>query len=234
MKYSSFLLLLIVFAFSLKSAIANTVECERTTNSIKGFSSYSAMESWFPKNVTLNSADFKRKSMGSTSLIASYYEGEVSVTLLKNGKLAAKLADKAGYNSTPTYFYKCNKNSEIVLTEIQNAANKTNSVSNSSSNQSNSKPPLAYANVPLCEIATRNNEWRDYGNYKKFVTEAKRRGLNCGVTTTNTSTATASQDAKIKELKAQLEAERLAREKAELEAQKLVQASATQIGRAHV
>ena len=75
---------------------------------------------------------------------------------------------------------------------VNSSTNQTAAVSTTKTARDRCEADLVFCNeAVLCELATYgplgNKDWK-VGVYRKFVTEAKRRGLTCGVKTVNSST----------------------------------------------
>ena len=103
----------------LASVNAADINCKRTSSDTTGFKNYSAMESWFPKNVSFDASIFSKKP-NSTSMIAK--QGSINITLLKNGKLLAQIDGQSGYKNTAPGRYKC----DISARDIEVLANNQN------------------------------------------------------------------------------------------------------------
>lgn len=108
----------------------------------------------------------------------------------------------------------------------------TASVTNSTANPSKDNFAVgvsSFSNSEVCEIATSGkSQWTNSNGYQKFVKEAKRRGLNCGVSETTQTALAPVPKAKPKVTSAALtaaekEAERLRQELAALRAEKAEQ-----------
>ncbi len=161
---------------------AFALTCERKTNNASGFVSYSAWESWFPKTLSIPDSQFKPKGGGSTSMVATRdtqdskgYSKRMTYQLLANGDLIAKQSQTQGnFKSTSPIRYKCSTTAVALRT------GKTNSDS------------------AICYHATINGQWAESKSLRKYVDEAKRRGLDCGVSSkksdSKTKIASSSED----------------------------------------
>ena len=92
-----FVLLIVGLVFSgIGVAWADTINCKRTSNSSAGFKSSSAFDSWFPKQLSLNTYDWAKVS-GQKSVKKK--DGQRIYQLLPNGKMIASMEHRSGYQT---------------------------------------------------------------------------------------------------------------------------------------
>ena len=145
-KYIAVVCLAFIFV-PFASVNAADINCKRTSSDTTGFKNYSAMESWFPKNVSFDASLFSDKP-NSTSMIAK--QGSINITLLKNGKLMAQIDGQAGYRQAAAGRYKCDKNpSEIklALNAQVSSPNASLSTEGVGSESNNTNLASAYQNI---------------------------------------------------------------------------------------
>jgi hypothetical protein len=101
--------------------------------------------------------------------------------LLPNGKLIAGIEQESGYQATALVRYKCDKTSLDVRVELA----KNSAVESAKKSENNQKKPNLgnLTDVQICDLATKpNGGWESTnGRWANQVSEAKRRGLDCGV-----------------------------------------------------
>ena len=114
-----------------------TVDCRRTSASPTGFASLQAMESWYPKSVSFNAADFRshpdktKKQMiyEHRSVMKGEAAGAGTVLLiwrlLPNGKMLATFPRKSGYSTPPAGRYRCSVNAEDVRQYLRSNGSET-------------------------------------------------------------------------------------------------------------
>ena len=100
MMFRLFVLLFVGLVFSgiagSSVAWADTINCKRTSNSSAGFKSSSAFDSWFPKQLSLNTYDWAKVS-GQKSVKKK--DGQRIYQLLPNGKMIASMEHRSGYQT---------------------------------------------------------------------------------------------------------------------------------------
>ena len=166
-----------------------TISCDRYSNDYTGFNSKKIMESWYPGYMTFNATDFEIPDDAGTKKVIKVMTytmgsgGQVKQfwNLLPNGKLIANFPSKAGYKDAAIGRYKCSKNSLYVRVAL--AKNRASEPAKKPENTP-AKPNLGnLTDVQICNLATKSNgDWESTnGRWAKQVSEAKHRGLNCGV-----------------------------------------------------
>jgi hypothetical protein len=155
------------------AAWADTINCKRTSNSSAGFTTSSAFDSWFPKQLSLNTYDWG-KIKGQKSVKKK--DGQRIYQLLPNGKMIASMENRSGYQTVSNIRYKCDK------TAIQIASGNTGGSTAVASNKRIANSTDGY----VCSSATKKlggmaGEIIWDSNYTDWIDEAKRRGLDCDV-----------------------------------------------------
>ena len=200
------------------SAHALSLNCERTTQSHGSFSTQHAFESWFPRNIRPTADDQVPASKDNQvrfKINGAIYDLTTSKWML------GKLPEKGGYKSVTGVRYKCNASS----TQVKVAFQKNNKPSGGSKQTATLAQVSNYSNARVCSLSTVVNAqnaraWSSANEDFLFVTEARRRGLTCGVKNSKKTQMVSSS-----ETTAELEAERrrriqLEQELAALQAQK--------------
>ncbi|MDC3116145.1 hypothetical protein OA529_00510, partial [Alphaproteobacteria bacterium] len=104
---------------------------------------------------------------------------------LPNGEVHVNLGDVGGFKTAGGAVYECSnwyKNKIINTSGI-----KTNSANSNSKNKSSSSQYAHLSDDVICDRSVLKGEWETRDDYLPFVSEAKRRGLSCGVSFTDTS-----------------------------------------------
>ena len=175
--------------------------CERTSKSVEGFKRAEYFDSWHPKEIYLNDREFTDTGKGSKAMVFTKElwstSGDLNVMtyrLLPNGKLIAKLKDKANYMSTGHVRYKCDKNSNEVRQLLASGSAANNNSKNSSSSVEKGcfdGNVSVCTSEQLCNRATSRRtgvqQWDSLKQFQPYVAEAKSRGLTCGVGDSSTS-----------------------------------------------
>ena len=128
MRFFSILITVLLFT---QPSFSYEVTCERISDSMRGFKSYSAMESIYPRETTFDAAEFSTKIGKKQVYITESLEGtNVTVTLLTNGKLTIKYSLYASRVAEGRY--QCDSNALEVANFIQkgNAPLKSSNESN--------------------------------------------------------------------------------------------------------
>lgn len=199
MKFIMLPLALILNVFLASNSFATLVSCERTSNNMEGYSSFSAFESWWPKKIDLIGAEFVEAGSGSKAMVFKHSSGmknskdsfTQNFRLLPNNLLIGSVSSYGGYEQVSNIRYKCNINSNELRTSL--ASQKSSSSSNTDNTSSSSRKkgcfggnPKACSDDDLCNRATSRSsgspQWEASANWAPYVTEAKARKLTCGVT----------------------------------------------------
>ena len=169
--------------------------CERTSRSAEGFNRAEYFDSWHPKEIYLNEREFTDAGKGSKAMVQTKElwstSGNLNIMnyrLLPNGKLIAKLKDKAGFMRTGHVSYKCDKNSNEVRQLIASGSTGENSSDNKPDTHNaklcNKDNPQNCDDTELCRFGTTSRSgspvW-ETGHFSAYAKEAKSRGLTCGV-----------------------------------------------------
>ena len=162
------LLVGLVVSLGTTAAFAETFACKRYTDDSFGFTTYSVFESYFPKSISLDIYDWKSRS-GYKALTKE--ENNKKYRLLPNGKMIAGLKPKPGFKTVDNVRYKCDRTSLQLTAGLERKSADTQLASTFA----------GISDSRICIRATNSGKWevRDY--YKRYVQEAKRRGLTCGV-----------------------------------------------------
>jgi hypothetical protein len=203
------------------SAHALSLNCERTTKRHDGFATQQAFESWFPRYIRPTADD--QVPASKDNQVRFQINGAIyDLTISK--WMTGKLPEKGGYKSVTGVRYECNASS----TQVKVAFQKNNKPSEGSKKTATNVQVSNYSNARVCSLSTVVNAqnaraWSSANEDFLFVTEARRRGLTCGVSE-NVSKKTANA-LPSSETVAELEAERrrriqLEQEIAALQAQK--------------
>ena len=112
---------------------------------------------------------------------------KVVYTLVQNGKMSGKIPSTRGNMRTVTGIrYECNLTSTQVIKRLAAIE------SSKSKRLAESLDVRTLPDVSICHSATFKNNWASNSFLKKYVTEAKRRGLTCGVGETTTTASSTS------------------------------------------
>ena len=138
----AFLMLSLLF---MSSSGALALECERYKLAQTGFSTPAAAESWYPKFMSFNNSDFEPKGGSSKNMIfedKNWTDSEgnqtsVKYSLLKNGKLIARVDFAAGYQDPDDSRYKCDMTSVELKEANASGLSSDNNSTKSSENQNN-------------------------------------------------------------------------------------------------
>jgi hypothetical protein len=75
-KVAFFVSVVMTMVLASTASYSATVNCERTTSSSQGYSTFEAFESWWPKNIDLDGNDFKEAGAGSKAMVYKNTGGE--------------------------------------------------------------------------------------------------------------------------------------------------------------
>ena len=118
-----------------------TINCERTTNDFRGYNTFEAFESWWPKNLNLDGNDFKEAGAGSKAMVYKKTGGEKTsgnhftrkFRLLPNNLMIGAVKPFGNYASVTNIRYKCDINSnELRVKLAEGGATPSTAVSSSS------------------------------------------------------------------------------------------------------
>lgn len=136
----AFLMLSLLF---MSSSGALALECERYKLAQTGFTTPAAAESWYPKFMSFNNLDFEPKGGSSKNMIfedknwtdSKGNQTSVKYSLMKNGKLIARVDFAPGYQDPDDSRYRC----DMTSIELKEANASETAKSNTPSAQSNSE-----------------------------------------------------------------------------------------------
>ena len=203
----SVLMFLCVFA-NFSKAHAVDFNCERTTNSSQGFTTFQAFESWFPKSKQFDGTDFKEAGGGSKAMVwsrtATSSNGasvEQKWRLLPNSVLIGRFKPYGNFMAVDNIRYKCEINSNELRTKLASQSESNSSSSGNSEAENNTRGcfngnPKICTDGQVCYRATRmvsgKRQWESGQQWLPFVNEAKSRSLNCDVVDSSNPSSTSS------------------------------------------
>jgi len=190
-----------------------TINCERTTNSSQGYSTFAAFESWWPKNINLDGNDFKEAGPGSKAMVYKNTSGEEgsgnqftrTYRLLPNNLLIGAVKPFGNYASVSNIRYKCDINSNELRVKLAEGGATPSAPSTAAKGCSGGNLEVC-DNEFICQKATStrsgSREWETTRTWEKYVKEAKSRGLKCDVNLSTSSSNSAPPSSKIDKAKA--------------------------------
>ena len=187
-------------------ALAETQSCKRTRLDTSGFTTSRAAESWYPKNLYVNTyydtktANFNgrnaklvirddKKRMHAVFKLKSSngQKRSYKIVFLPNGEVHINLGAVGGFNTAGGAVYQCSnwyKNKIINTSGIKNNSNNFNPKNSSSTKFSSNTNRIS--DEAICNMATDRGSWRTVRFAQEYIQEAKSRGLNCGVASKKT------------------------------------------------
>jgi hypothetical protein len=166
------LLVGLMLSITLQSANALSLSCKRTSGMHDGFSTISAFESWFPKRVNPTAED---QISSSRDTQVSFQINGARYILTPSKVMTGSLPERAGYKSVTGVRYKCNFSSrQVKIMLASNDAAKPTL-------PSTGNPLTSWIDEKVCEFSVSRGDWETNRAFHKYVLEAKRRGLSCGV-----------------------------------------------------
>ena len=190
------------------TSVAETVHvCDRFDLSTTGFTSKTTAESWYPKRVTIKT-DLKNENAFLGKYKSKIYKKSdgtrldlkfklrssaghirfLMVYFLPIGEVHLELKPRAGFTDiVGVSKYKCT-NWPFTNKNLKIANNQFKAQNNNSKGNINTLATHKITSSVLCVYAQEKNEkgyltgrWSKYPNDFKYVMEAKRRGLSCGI-----------------------------------------------------
>jgi hypothetical protein len=215
-KIVSFFSLVMAMVLASTAGYSATINCERTTSDSKGYSTFAAFESWWPKNINLDGNDFKEAGAGSKAMVYKNTGGEKRtgnqftriLRLLPNNLLIGSVKPFGNYQSVTNIRYKCDINSNELRVKLAEGGAAPSAPSTAAKGCFGGN--LAVCDTEfICQKATStrsgSREWETTGTWEKYVKEAKSRGLKCDVNLSTSSPSSAtptSSSSKIDKAKA--------------------------------
>jgi hypothetical protein len=190
-----------------------TLNCERTTSDPQGYANFAAFESWWPKNINLDGNDFKEAGAGSKAMVYKNTGGEKNsgnqftrtFRLLPNKVLIGLVKPFGNYASVGNIRYKCDINSNELRVKLAEGGAAPSAPSTAAKGCSGGNLEVC-DNEFICQKATStrtgSREWETTRTWKKYVKEAKSRGLKCDVNLSTPSSNSAPPSSKVDNAKA--------------------------------
>jgi hypothetical protein len=204
LRDASFVWVVLATVVASSPSYSATVNCERTTSSSRGYSTFDAFESWWPKSIDLDGNEFKEAGAGSKAMVYKNTGGEKrtgnqftrTLRLLPNNLLIGSVKPFGNYASVDNIRYKCDINSNELRVKL--AEGVTSPSAPTTARKGCFGGNLAVCdNEFICQKATStrsgSREWEATRTWEKYVKEAKSRALDCGVGRSTTTTTSTSQ-----------------------------------------
>ena len=148
------------------SAGALALECERYKLANSGFTTPAAAESWYPKFMSFNNSDFEPKGGSSKNMIfedkswtdSKGNQTSVKYSLMKNGKLIARVDFAPGYEDPDVSRYKCDmtsvelKEANAIGLFLDNNSTKSSETSTSPTSSSSNLSELDKTKATCTEL----------------------------------------------------------------------------------
>lgn len=212
-KVAFFFSVVVTTVMASTASYSATINCERTTSSSQGYSTFAAFESWWPKNLNLDGNDFKEAGKGSKAMIYENTGGEKAsgnhftrkFRLLPNNLLIGAVKPFGNYASVSNIRYKCDINSNELRVKLAEGGATPSAPSTAAKGCSGGNLEVC-DNEFICQKATStrsgSREWETTRTWEKYVKEAKSRGLKCDVNLSTSSSNSAPPSSKVDNAKA--------------------------------